>query len=445
MGTICSQMMTPHETNDRLPLSLFYGRLRINTAAEAEHLPRFPSVVTIEILPSALNNMDTALFSRCQQLAEIVVKDYTGGVLDLRFLDNLSTLEQLKVYSPSKSDDTPTRITSSAWRLPAHPSITFMTLNGVQPEADFIRQVSTWNLDHLRFHRVNFDSSSCQLLGRVAVRLLAFDGCRLPFLPEIGDVEGLQFWDGCVVDTLDLNNLGLSGTSQLLIDLSKLVHIVCPSRPQSQLKGLVLQNLSPDHVPLLDSFPKTLKKLELWLGSIGNEYLTIIRQMHSLEELFITSAVAQLDLSLLDGHPSLRKLFVKIPNVNADPHIPRLPNIEDLSLQRDTRSSKLDHLDLSPLTNATQLTELKINDCPLSKIDLGPLSSCAGLQRLELYGNQTEEYDLTPLLHLKSLDFLLVGNLLMQNPVLFADSRQKNTIVSPEMLRLDIDDEIEWR
>jgi Leucine-rich repeat (LRR) protein len=97
------------------------------------------------------------------------------------------------------------------------------------------------------------------------------------------------------------------------------------------------------------------------------------------------------------------------------------------------------------LTNAAQLTELKINDCPLSKIDLSPLSSCTNLQRLELYGNETEEYDLTPLLHLKSLDALLVWNSYMQSPVLFADSGLKETVESPAVQRLDADDEIEWR
>lgn len=438
--------MKTHRRNSQLPVSLYDGRLRINTAAEAEHLHCFPSVVSIEIQSSALNSMNTKLLSACQHLKWIVVKDYTGESLDLRFFDDMAALEQfVEVQNPLLRDDTPTQVTTSNWILPVHPRITVMTLRGVAPGVDFIDRVSTWNLDHLRFHYVNFDSSRCQLLSRLAVGLLVLQGCRLPFLPEIGNIGNLQIRYGSVADTLDLNNLSLSKTRQLAIDLGGVTHFVELSRQLPSLESLILENLSPDHVPLLDRFPKTLKKLELWLGSIGNEYLPIIKRMFSLEELFISSTIAHLDLSILDGHQHLRKLFIRAPHVNDDLRPPRLPNIEDLSLQRDTGSPMLDHLDLSPLTNSARLIELKITDCPAYKIDLSPLSSCKNLRELHLFGNQIEEYNLTPLLHLKSLDLLYVGNSLMQSPVLFADSRLKDTVESPAIQRLVEDDEIEWR
>ncbi len=63
----------------------------------------------------------------------------------------------------------------------------------------------------------------------------------------------------------------------------------------------------------------------------------------------------------------------------------------------DLSSNSLESIDLTPLSSCTQLEDLDLSSNSLESIDLSPLSECTQLVRLDLSSNSLESIDLTPL------------------------------------------------
>jgi hypothetical protein len=72
--------------------------------------------------------------------------------------------------------------------------------------------------------------------------------------------------------------------------------------------------------------------------------------------------------------------------------------------------NKLMKIDLSPLSNCTELTNLLLGFNKIMSIDLSHLSSCVNLKEIHLSSNKISKLDLSILSHFKKLDILRFGS-----------------------------------
>jgi hypothetical protein len=355
---------------------------------------------SIEILASELEKLDV---SKLALFNGLDIKNYRGGVLDLRFLEETPSLRTLVVIF-TVNDET-SQVTTEEWILPTRPNITKLSLYGVQPDSSSIDTFSTWGLDLFALNRVNYKDCSHQHLNHLLAKRLVLRKSRLPDLPKIKHLESVLI-DDCHIDKLDLNNISSN----------------------------------------------VLKTLDLDYRNLSNEHLEQIRQITSLEVLILKGlgkngplypVLEGLDYSRLDGHPNLLRLDIN--GIKGAFTIPHLSSLESLSLF----DMKSEEIDLSPLAESENLSALDIQSLdiyhqqPLSQLDLSPLSSCTRLKMLHISNTGVEEFDLTPLLHIETLDNLFIFD--EPSPVLFADSRLKDNVRSPSIKSLDKRGKLEWR
>jgi hypothetical protein len=349
----------------------------------------------IKIEASELGKMD---ISRLALFNHLTIKDYRGGVLDLRFLDEVPSITGLSTKVPG---DGTLHVTTEEWILPTRPSVTALLLYGVQHDSSFIDSVSTWNLSVLALNEIDYTKGSYQHLNQLVVEHLVLRKCIFPNLPELKHVESIEIED-CDFEILDLNNIS----------------------------------------------SKHLKKLDLDYRNLSNEHLSQIRQITSLEILIlrglrsngpIRPALQDIDYSLLDEHPNLRSF--RVTGIKGVFDIPRIPGLETLNLS----SIESEEIDLSSLAESKNLRFLDISthQKPLNHIDLSPLASCTQLKKLHLTDTKVGAIDLTPLLHIESLDNLFIFD--SSDMKLFADSRFKDKVKSPSIKSLDKRGEFEWR
>ena len=350
------------------------------------------------------SKLDKISGSRLGSTNILYIKNYQGGILDLRFLDEVHTLLVLVIISPDNVDQ---EITTKDWILPISPRIPSFSLYGVRPDLSSIDTFSTWGLEFFALHKVDYTDCSHQHLDRLMARCLELITSHFPSLPKLDCAEKITIID-CDIDVLDFNKIN----------------------------------------------SKILKELEFKIGkhgSISNEHLRQIRQINSLEELSLdilnstNSVEHHINYSLLDGHPNLRALSVRGIKDSFD--IPRLPSLETLSLS-DIASEEID---LSPLADSKLLRGLDIvmdtyHKYPeLERFDLSPLSVCTNLQWVRISNTGTAEIDLTPLLHIESLEDVFIDNWWGGRTKLTVDSRFKGNIKSPSISSMEMNGKIEWR
>jgi hypothetical protein len=369
------------------------------TTKKSDDLPPYRP---IEIEASELDKMD---ISKLASFNDLNIKDYRGGVLDLRFLDEAPTFVGFSVRVPD--DDEASHATTEEWILPTHPSVSGLSLFGVRPDSSSIEKFSAWGLSVFALNEIDYTGDPYQHLSRLMVERLVLRECSFPNLPELKHVESIVIED-CDIEILNLNNIS----------------------------------------------SKCLKNLDLDFRNLSNEHLRQIRQITSLEVLFLRGlgkngpvypALEGIDYSLLDGHPSLLRFDVS--GIKGTFDVPHLPSLERLSLSY----IESEEIDLSPLADSKNLRVLNISTyqkpsvgfLPLNQLDLGPLAFCTQLEMLHLTGAGVEEIDLTPLLHIESLDNLLTYD--EPDARLFADSRFKDKVKSPSIKSLDKHGELEWR
>lgn len=360
-----------------------------------------PPYRSIEIEAAELNKMDE---SRLSSFTDLTINYYRGGVLDLRFLGGTPSITGLSVEVPN---DEAAQFTTEEWILPTRSRVTHLSLYGVQPDSSSIDTFSAWGLDFFALLGVNYRNSSYQHFNRLMTKRLEMRNCSFSSLPELKRVDNIVIND-CDIDIMDLNNIN----------------------------------------------SKYLKSLDLDYSGLSNEHLRQIRQIISLEILILRNlgkdgsiypSLQGVDYSLLDDHPNLRSF--RVTGIKGAFDIPRLPSLETLSLS-DIASEEID---LSPLANSKTLHRLYLDTYqntsadfhPLNQLDLSPLASCTHLQSLYLTGDGVMAIDLTPLLHIESLDELLI----YEGPCtkLFADSRFKDKVESPSIRSLDKCGKVEWR
>ncbi len=117
----------------------------------------------------------------------------------------------------------------------------------------------------------------------------------------------------------------------------------------------------------------------------------------------------RLDLSPLDGHPSLRRLDLEgdLSLASPEPNLSslqlvRLPALEVLGLHLAGVAA----LDLTPLSQSPNLRSLDLSWNELTSIDLAPLGACRSLERLSLASNRLKTIDLAPLSGADRLELL---------------------------------------
>ncbi len=117
----------------------------------------------------------------------------------------------------------------------------------------------------------------------------------------------------------------------------------------------------------------------------------------------------RLDLSPLDGHPSLCRINLEgdISMAGPEPNLSclelvRLPALEVLMLSL----AGLSELDLSPLSQSPNLRSLDLSWNRFTKLDLAPLGACSSLERLSLDHNRLTTIDLAPLSSAAHLELL---------------------------------------
>ncbi|MFX0174519.1 MAG: hypothetical protein ACFE9L_21790, partial [Candidatus Hodarchaeota archaeon] len=71
-------------------------------------------------------------------------------------------------------------------------------------------------------------------------------------------------------------------------------------------------------------------------------------------------------------------------------------------------NSKLNEVDLSPLSSCLNLKNLQLSMNELITLDLSPLAACTNLESLSLYNYQLREVDLSPLAHCKKFSDLRI-------------------------------------
>lgn len=356
-----------------------------------------------------INGTLTVDFSEIEGIDRRVLESYdelriTGcqnGILDLRFLDGVSSLVELIVV------DNTSRVTTHGWILPSLPSIKYISLDGIRPTSQFIDTISNWNIGNFSLNRIRYEDDMGDAFKHLRVNRFEMKKCVFSTLPRLRYVEIIVI-DDCVIGTLDLENLS-----------------------SKYLKSL------------------TLKLADYSIFS--NEHLRQIRLLPSLEELVLRDlkfgrSVQDVDYSILDGHQGITRLV--IPGFKSAFGIPRLPNIKDLWLN----CIEVEGIDLAPLTNSSDLRYLMINtidnhipDKPLEHLDFNPLASCANLKEIELSSTGIEEVDLTPLLHIESLVRIWTWNLENIDTRFTAESRLKDTMKSPAIKEKDRAGEIEWK
>ncbi|RDE12463.1 MAG: hypothetical protein C4K48_10040, partial [Candidatus Thorarchaeota archaeon] len=93
--------MTQKKENNMNHTQINQDHLYIITTDQARELLRLPMISSITTTPTVLNNMDRSLITQCRNLREIRIEEYRGGPLDLGFLEDMASIDSLRIENLS--------------------------------------------------------------------------------------------------------------------------------------------------------------------------------------------------------------------------------------------------------------------------------------------------------------------------------------------------------
>lgn len=129
---------------------------------------------------------------------------------------------------------------------------------------------------------------------------------------------------------------------------------------------------------------------------------------HNQERIALEECT-QKDIERLTNHDTLKELVIDDYKDNIL-DIGTLRTCFALESLEILNSRHIQSIDLSPLSELPNFTELKINNIKeLVSLDLEPLAKCSSLQKLNIQRINVDDIDLSPVLNLKTLKILNVG------------------------------------